>query len=83
VWLLGPLTTALYRVSGSADAARALLEPFADALDADAVGFLAELTQPEAPFVPDGAFAQAWSVGEVLRAWHAIAHVAPATGATE
>jgi predicted glycogen debranching enzyme len=82
-WLLGPLAIALLRAYGDADAARALLEPFGDALDANAVGFLGELTQPEAPFAPDGAFAQAWSVGEVLRAWHEIGPGATATGGTE
>ncbi len=71
LWLLGPFVSASLRVNGDADVARALLEPIADELDAGAIGYLAELNQPEAPFAPDGAFAQAWSVGEVLRAWHA------------
>jgi predicted glycogen debranching enzyme len=71
VWLLGPFISASLRVAEDADAVRALFEPIADALDANAIGFLAELNEPESPFAPDGAFAQAWSVGEVLRAWHA------------
>lgn len=71
LWLLGPFICASLRVTDDADAVRALFEPIADALDANAIGFLAELNEPEAPFAPDGAFAQAWSVGEILRAWHA------------
>jgi predicted glycogen debranching enzyme len=72
VWLLGPFISASLRAYGDAAAVRALFDPIADALDADAVGFLAELNQAQAPYTPDGAFAQAWSLGEVLRAWHAI-----------
>ena len=70
LWLLGPFIVASLRVTGDRAANRALFDPIVDALDADAIGFLAELAQPEAPFAPDGAFAQAWSVGEILRAWH-------------
>ncbi len=70
IWLLGPFVSAHYRAFGDADAARAYLAPIADYLRAGAFGTLAELCQPEPPFAPDGAFAQAWSVGEILRAWH-------------
>ncbi len=33
------------------------------------VGSLAEIYDGDAPFTPQGCIAQAWSVGEVLRAW--------------
>jgi predicted glycogen debranching enzyme len=71
-WLLGPFATAHLRAFGDPAAARAYLEPIADALEAGAIGTLAELCQPEAPYTADGAFAQAWSVGEIMRAWHAL-----------
>ena len=83
VWLLGPLVVATLRVSGDAVRARALLAMIEGELDAGAIGYLAELAQPEAPFAPDGAFAQAWSVGEVLRAWHLLASGPFTTPATE
>jgi len=39
------------------------------------VGSLAEIYQGDVPFAPDGCIAQAWSVGEVLRAWSQLARV--------
>jgi len=69
-WLLGTFASAHYRAFGDREALRGFFEPVAGALTAGAFGTLSELCQPEAPFDADGAFAQAWSVGEILRAWH-------------
>lgn len=38
-------------------------------LAAACVGSLSEIFDGDAPFIPRGAFAQAWSVAEVLRGW--------------
>jgi predicted glycogen debranching enzyme len=71
-WLLGPFALAHARVHGDRAAARALLEPMRHHLDDYGVGSIAEIFDGEAPFVPRGCPAQAWSVAETLRAWHAL-----------
>ena len=72
-WLLGPFALAHARVHGDRAAARALLEPMRHHLDDYGVGSIAEIFDGDAPFVPRGCPAQAWSVAETLRAWHALA----------
>jgi predicted glycogen debranching enzyme len=72
-WLLGPYASAHARAFGDRPRARALLDPLFGRLDAYALGTLGELYDGDAPFAPRGAFAQAWTVGEVLRAWHELA----------
>jgi len=72
-WLLGPYASAHARAFGDRPRARALLDPLFGRLDAYAFGTLGELYDGDAPFAPRGAFAQAWTVGEVLRAWHELA----------
>jgi glycogen debranching enzyme len=47
--------------------ARRLLEGFEAHLDHACVGSISEIFDAEAPFVPRGCVAQAWSVAEVLR----------------
>jgi glycogen debranching enzyme len=71
-WLLGAFASAHFRAFGDREALRGTFDALAGALTSDAFGTLPELCQPEAPFAADGAFAQAWSVGEILRAWHAV-----------
>jgi predicted glycogen debranching enzyme len=71
-WLLGPFALAHFRVYGDAEAARSFLRPLAHHLDDGCVGSIAEIFEGDAPFRPDGCVAQAWSVAETLRAWHAI-----------
>ncbi|PWT86974.1 MAG: hypothetical protein C5B56_11540, partial [Proteobacteria bacterium] len=34
------------------------------------LGTLSEIFDGDPPFAPRGCIAQAWTVGEVLRAWH-------------
>ena len=70
-WLLGPFVLAHLRVYGDAARAFAFLEPMAHHLSAGGLGSVSEIFDGEAPFVPRGAFAQAWSVAEILRAWRA------------
>jgi len=71
-WLLGPFCLAVYRVTGDAAAARALLEPIRDALQDQAVGTIGEIFDGDPPHHPRGAPAQAWSVGCTLDAWRLL-----------
>jgi predicted glycogen debranching enzyme len=68
-WLLGPYIEALVRVDGEAGKAKgiALMEAFAPHLDEACIGSVSEIFDAEAPHAPRGCFAQAWSVGELLR----------------
>ncbi|HEX5816563.1 MAG TPA: amylo-alpha-1,6-glucosidase [Methylomirabilota bacterium] len=71
-WLLGPFALAHVEAYGDAARARALLDPLADHLADHGLGSVAEIFDGAAPFAPDGCIAQAWSVAETLRAWHAL-----------
>jgi predicted glycogen debranching enzyme len=71
-WLLGPFALAHARVHGDRAAALALLEPMRHHLDDYGVGSIAEIFDGDPPFAPRGCPAQAWSVAETLRAWHAL-----------
>jgi len=77
VWLLPHYALAHYRVHRERGAALALLEPLGELLERYGLGQLPERVDAEAPYRPRGALAQAWSVGEALRVWHALA-AAPA-----
>jgi glycogen debranching enzyme len=79
-WLLGPFTAAHLRVFADPEAALRLLEPMADQLQAGCVGSLAEIFDGDAPHDPRGAFAQAWTVAEVLRVWRLVHTVRRAGG---
>jgi glycogen debranching enzyme len=71
-WLLGPFALAHYRVYGDAEHAQALLAGLAPHLDEACIGTLSEIADGSPPHTPRGCFAQAWSVAETLRAWHAL-----------
>lgn len=71
-WLLGPFVLAHYRVHGSAHTALSYLDPVAHHLNDYGVGTLGEIFDGQPPFVPRGCIAQAWTVAEVLRAWHLV-----------
>jgi predicted glycogen debranching enzyme len=75
-WLLGPFALAHYRVHKDVAHARALLTGLKAHLDEACLGTISEIFDGEAPHVPRGCFAQAWSVGETLRAWHILSHAA-------
>lgn len=71
-WLLGPFVSAHYRAFGDARAAFSYLEPLADHLADHGLGSISEIFDADPAHAPHGCIAQAWSVGEVLRAWHAL-----------
>jgi glycogen debranching enzyme len=78
-WLLGPFALAHFRVYRDAALARSFLAPLGQHLDDHGLGSIAEIFDGDAPFRPDGCVAQAWSVAETLRAWHALGAEAPAS----
>jgi predicted glycogen debranching enzyme len=75
VWgyLIGPFAIAHARAFGDRAAALAYVQPLLDHLDTYGLGTLGELFDGDPPFAPKGAIAQAWTVAEVLRAWHELA----------
>jgi predicted glycogen debranching enzyme len=68
-WLLGPFALAHFRVYGDRVGALRLFDSIDAAIRSYGIGSLAEIYHGDMPFSPDGCIAQAWSVGEVLRAW--------------
>ncbi len=72
-WLAGPFALAHHRVYGNRVAAMRFLEPLGAAIQRYGLGTLGEIFDGDAPFAPKGCIAQAWSVGEVLRAWVELA----------
>ena len=70
---LGGLVTAYVKVhkysKESLIFAKQLLEPIEDHLRDGCVGSIAEIFDGEEPIISRGCYAQAWSVGEVLRAY--------------
>ncbi|MBD1846511.1 amylo-alpha-1,6-glucosidase [Cyanobacteria bacterium FACHB-63] len=71
-WLIGSYAIAHYRVYGDSTKAREFLEPMANHLRAEGLGSLSEIFDGDAPMLPHGCIAQAWTVAEVLRAWMTI-----------
>jgi predicted glycogen debranching enzyme len=71
-WLLGPFVTAHLNVYGDPAAASEFLDGIEDLIVAYGVGSVAEIAEGDAPYRPCGCTAQAWSVSEILRAWHRI-----------
>jgi predicted glycogen debranching enzyme len=69
-WLLGPFVLAHLRVHRDPETALGFLEPMAHHVEQYGIGTIAEIFDGDAPHTPCGCIAQAWSVGEVLRAWH-------------
>jgi predicted glycogen debranching enzyme len=71
-WLLGPFVLAHHRVYRNPEAALSYLEPMAHHLNDYGLGTLGEIFDGQPPHAPRGCIAQAWTVAEVLRAWHMI-----------
>jgi predicted glycogen debranching enzyme len=67
-WLLGPFVLAHLRVYGDPSEALRFLEPLGISVHMYGLGTLGEIFEGDAPFTPHGCIAQAWTVGEVLRA---------------
>ena len=71
-WLIGPYISAYVKVHRRSKEARRqaglLLRPFEEHLRMAALGQVSEIADGEFPHEPRGCVAQAWSVGELLRA---------------
>jgi predicted glycogen debranching enzyme len=72
-WLLPHYALAHARVHGDRAAALAILEPLSDLAFETCAGTLPEVADGDPPHAARGCVAQAWSVAEALRAWHALA----------
>ncbi|HEX3376861.1 MAG TPA: amylo-alpha-1,6-glucosidase, partial [Candidatus Acidoferrales bacterium] len=72
-WLLGPFALAHLRVYGNARQAMSFLEPLFEQIKSAGLGTLSEIFDGDPPHAPNGCIAQAWTVGETLRAWRNIA----------
>jgi predicted glycogen debranching enzyme len=72
-WPMGQFITAFTRVFGKQGKYRKIaasfLKPFKDHLNDACIGSISEIFDGDEPLVPRGCFAQAWSVGEILRAY--------------
>jgi predicted glycogen debranching enzyme len=71
-WVIGPFIQAFLRVTHDPGQARAFLAPFENHLKIHGLGTASEIFDGNPPFAPQGCFAQAWTVAEVLRAWTTI-----------
>jgi predicted glycogen debranching enzyme len=71
-WLLGPFALAHLRVYNDPPAALRYLEPLGSHIAAYGLGTLAEVFDGDPPHAPRGCIAQAWTVGEMLRAWSEV-----------
>jgi glycogen debranching enzyme len=76
-WLLGAFIEAYLKVYRDPILAESFLTPMIDHLRDSCIGNLSEIFDGNAPFTPRGAFAQAWTVAEVLRVWQAIREFSP------
>ena len=72
-WLLGPFALAHFRVYENAGEALTFLQPMFGHITAAGLGTASEIFDGDPPFTQNGCVAQAWTVGETLRAWRAIA----------
>jgi predicted glycogen debranching enzyme len=68
-WLIGPFVAAHLRVYNDPQQARTYLYPLLHHLADHGVGSISEIFDGDAPFLPRGCIAQAWSVAELLRLW--------------
>jgi glycogen debranching enzyme len=82
-WLIGPFVDAWIKVyPDDREGARRWLEGFEAHLSDACVGSISEVFDADAPFLPRGCVAQAWSVAEVLRCWVKTANEKAAPAAT-
>jgi len=68
-WLLGHFALAHLRVCNEPETALGFLKPMLGQLRSHGLGSLSEIYDGDAPMTPRGCIAQAWTVGETLRAW--------------
>lgn len=76
-WLLGSFAIADYAVFQDQAQANQYLTAIAHHLHTAGLGTISEIFNGNAPYQPKGCIAQAWSVGELLRAWCVINDVLP------
>lgn len=73
-WLIGPFVEAYLRVHKFSNHAkkqmRKQLRPLLEHLQTAGIGSISEIFDGDSPHTPRGCIAQAWSVSELLRAWH-------------
>ena len=72
-WLLGPFVQAHLKVFGDPAGTASFLEPIANHINTHGLGTASEIFDGDAPFNPRGCIAQAWTVGELIRGWTALA----------
>ena len=72
-WLSGHFITAYVKVFGKeslhVNVAQRFIEPFKDHMKDACVGSISEIFDGNRPFSPQGCIAQAWSIGEIFRAY--------------
>jgi predicted glycogen debranching enzyme len=69
-WLIGPFIDAWLKIHpDDPEEAYKYLEGFTPHLNEACIGSISEVFDAEAPFIPRGCIAQAWSVAEVLRCY--------------
>lgn len=68
-WLLGSYATAIAKYGDGPAEARRILKEARTMLSEDALGGISEVYDGDSPQRPGGCPWQAWSVGEILRAW--------------
>lgn len=73
-WLLGHFAVAHYRIYGDAALARTFLTGMKHHLLEACLGSISEIFDGDPPHTPRGAFAQAWSIAELLRAWRELSN---------
>ncbi len=71
-WLIGPFALAHFRVYKDRAAAQSFLDPLGRTIYNAGLGTISETFDGDSPFAPTGAIAQAWSVGELFRAWQSL-----------
>jgi predicted glycogen debranching enzyme len=79
-WLLGPFALAHFRVYSDRAAALAFFDAIGTAIRGYGLGTLGEIFDGDPPFTPRGCIAQAWTVGEVLRAFTQLARAPKSMG---
>ncbi len=68
-WLIGPFVGAHLRVYNNREEALSYIDSLLHHLADHGVGSISEIFDGDAPFIPRGCTAQAWSVAELLRIW--------------
>jgi predicted glycogen debranching enzyme len=77
-WLIGPYCDAYAKVNGAGKTQRKeiakIIQPLLRHMEEAGLGSVAEIFDGNAPHRPVGCFAQAWSVGELLRVYDTYVH---------